>query len=460
MTPTTAARNMVHLETSFTNLQSSTRNLESTIDTIKPISNSEKLKSVTFTRNGSNSYSKSSKKFNPTTLSLCETRPNPFGKKVDLIYDDWFGNAPLASSESSSISSISSRIALNMNLTNSIEKCLNRMENNKNSHSSVTTPSTVPETTIIENNIEIEVFESQMHTPKVMRRTPKFSINLSNVNDADNLAYKRMGQVFITNSFLSKTLSSESNSTSSNDEHSFETAQSFSKPGYCIDNKSILRNLPDGSSKSADNIDENMNLGQNSKFISDTAVHCNSGCPICPCTKLNPEECCQKSDHISCILLLAQQKHGKHSITNTTSSSDTYYTISSSDCGFIQQNNKLGANKFKSLEGDSFNSTTISSITRSGILESHFPVYVDSSDENRSLFDSPQSKNAFKHAYSTNADIHIAESGFIRNNESLPLLSNLVDRSSPNNFVKRKIHPISTTSPINFPNRNPNESSV
>lgn len=440
-----------------------------------------KTKSVAFSSNPSYPPSK----YKPTTLSLCETRPNPFdGKIVDLIYDDWFGLAPLASPESlSELSSISSRasIGLNLNLAGSIEKYLNKVSNRSN-----------PLADKGINNIQqaTEVFESQLHTPNVMRRTPKFSDNLATCADdwksVNN--YKRMGMVFVTN----PQIGSDSDS---NGDGSYETVTSLSNKEACCNNNNFInettanvnnnnyRMQQDGSGwKSADNIDNNDNTNKNNnKFtVSDSAMgDCNSGCPICPCTKLPPEACCLKFDHISCILSLAHQQHyGKYSITNTASSSDTYHSamssLTGSDCGFIQNGrlllSKLGATYEEELltcefpssaqTSSTLNPTSISSITRSGILESHFPVYLDSSDEKSSLLsheNSPRIKNtqAKTVRYSQSCSIKPSRKnansgdedycGFSRN-ESLPLLSHLAERSSPTSFVKRKkvVYPIHT----------------
>lgn len=197
LTPNVSHR--VCLETSFTSLQSPNdlaptdkNEAKTVVGTVAP---PVKTKSVAFSNSNGIAYPPS--KYKPTTLSLCETRPNPFdGNKVDLIYDDWFGLAPLASPESlSELSSISSRasIALNLNLAGSIEKYLNKYNTNKNTSSTVTTPSTIP--------ANPEVFESQLHTPKVMRRTPKISDNLATCADdwRSINSYKRMGLVFLTN---------------------------------------------------------------------------------------------------------------------------------------------------------------------------------------------------------------------------------------------------------------------
>jgi hypothetical protein len=424
------------------------------------------LKTVAFSNHG---ISYPPPKNKPTTLSLCETRPNPFGGKiVDLIYDDWFGLAPLASPESlSELSSISSRasISLNLNLSTSIEKFLNKVTK------SVKSP-TPP--------ISADVYESQMRTPPlVMRRTPKFSENLSTcaTDWKSQNNYKRMGKVFLNDPNVM-----ESDSSDSNEDGSYGTAESLPK-GCCNSNKNNHAGMNNNAKddvkdwKSADNIDIDMRESRRQKFtVSDSAMmsDCKSQCPVCPCTKLPPEECCQKYDHISCIMMTAQEhpNSGKYSITNTTSSSDTYYSLTGSECGFLQNGTKVLLSKLGTYEEETLicevpsnhesitlNPATISSITRSGILESHFPVYFDSSDEKSSLLsheNSPSQRNTQRKCvrYSqsnNNNNLTLRKKSnedftkFSRN-ESLPLLSNLVEKSSPTNYMKRKkvIYPIHT----------------
>lgn len=428
----------------------------------RAVSSTKSLKTVAFNTNGI-SYPPPPK-YKPTTLSLCETRPNPFdGKIVDLIYDDWFGLAPLASPESlSELSSISSRnsISLNLNLSNSIEKFLNKVVIDAK------TPS--PPLTNAD-----EIYESQLHTPVVIRRTPKFSENLATCADdwKTQNNYKRMGKVFITNPKLT------GSDSDSNGDGSFGTAESLPKTGCCNSNDHLKDNRMQQDWKSADNIDNKGEQSRNNKktsfTVSDSAMmnDCKSQCPVCPCTKLPPEECCQKYDHITCIMASAQehQNYEKYSITNTTSSSDTYYSLTGSECGFLQNGTKVMLSRLGTYEEETLtcelpasaqnsitlNPTTISSITRTGILESHFPVYFDSSDEKSSLLsheNSPSQKSTQRKTVHYSQGGHVMRkkssedfSGFSRN-ESLPLLSNLVEKSSPTNYMKRKkvIYPIHT----------------
>lgn len=92
------------------------------------------------------------------SLTLKRQTPSP-GLKLDLIHDDWFGLAPLASPESlSEVSSISSRASV-----------------------------LVTQTTICEIN-----------TPKIMRRTPKIIGSLSTcADDIRNVQNFQKSEVFL-----------------------------------------------------------------------------------------------------------------------------------------------------------------------------------------------------------------------------------------------------------------------
>lgn len=429
------------------------------------------LKTVAFSSNNGTLYPPP--RYKPTTLSLCETRPNPFeGQVVDLIHDDWFGLAPLASPESlSEISSISSRasLSLNLNLSNSIERFLNRVTSN------IKTPTPPP------NLPSPDIFESQLKTPPlVMRRTPKYKENLATCATEwkNQNSYKRLGKVFLTQPMM---MGSDSDEDGGNN---YGTAESLPKGVCCNNDKNNNSSGKDDAKdwKSADNIDNETshNRFDNRKFtVSDSAMmnDCISECPVCPCTKLPPEDCCLKSDHIACIMMSAQEYRAseKYSITNTTSSSDTYYSLPDSECGFLQNGARIMLSKLGTYEEETLmcelpstqdsitlNPTAISSMTRSGILESHFPVYFDSSDEKSSLLSNENSPSQRNNAQRKGARSAVGGGGgggrkksnddFCRfsRNESLPLLSNLVEKSSPTNYMKRKkmIYPICHTPPI------------
>lgn len=113
------------------------------------------------------------------------------GKPIDLIHDDWFGLAPLASPESlSEVSSISSRTSFSTNL----------------------------------DKIQTLSASYELRTPKVMRRTPKIVGNLSTcADDARNV------RIFQKMTATSKGLKVPSQNGSSSSNLSFESACSKDK---------------------------------------------------------------------------------------------------------------------------------------------------------------------------------------------------------------------------------------
>lgn len=270
-------------------------------------------------------------------------------------------------------------------------------------------------------------------------------------------SYKRMGQVFITTPKL--------HDSDSDGDGSFGTPKNLSFEYYSNVNNNELLN------ESSTPIQQ-----PNRRFlVSETVINdCSSQCPVCPCTMLPPEVCCQRSDHIACIMMSVQEQKcsGKYSITNTTSSSDTYYSLTTgSECGenFMSNGTKVLLSKLGTYDEETLtceltttqncNQTpTVSSITKSGIIESHFPVHFDSSDEKSSLLSNetelPRHCNVSKkfsnskhteskRPYEVSTEIN---SNKFNRNESLPLLSCLLEKSSPTNYMKRKkmIYPIHT----------------
>lgn len=135
------------------------------------------------------------------SLNLPAPKSELSTKKIDLIYDDWFGLAPLASPESlSEVSSISSRTSLAFHL----EKCI--------LHDTLS------------SNYELR-------TPKVMRRTPKITGNLSTC--ADDLKSVRYFQKLGQNSKVVIGSSQNENSFTSSGDLSYESATSVSLTRCC-----------------------------------------------------------------------------------------------------------------------------------------------------------------------------------------------------------------------------------
>lgn len=323
----------------------------------------------------------------PGSLSMSAMRSSPIIPKLDLIHDDWFGLAPLASPESlSEISSISSRTSIAMSLAASIEKCLQGISLNSD--------------LILED-------ENELATPKIMRRTPKISGNLSTCADdwKSIEKYKRMGKIFITNPIVPFNQSTESS------EESFESASSL------IQQKRFNQQIE--NSKSADNLDD---VDDDEKLLT---------------TKLTMSDSAILNESIiidsnKCVSINNQRT--LNCLTGN-SSSDTYHSaMSSLNC--------LELNGIKPIK------KITESNLRFGVLESHFPAFLENQETSMLLQQhSPKiqlsSKNDRRVSILTKKR-NTSDDKIFSKNESLPLLSSLSEKSSPS-FVKRKkyVYPMS-----------------
>lgn len=401
------------------------------------------LKSILHRQSNTNEAMKKRATIAPSSLSPHTTRfhtppidrqPRKTPRHIDFAKDDWIGMAPLASPETlSEISSISSRTS--MGLASSIENYLHRL-------SSPIVDRIAP--TAIPN--EYDLVESQLHTPKVMRRAPKITGNLSKCADDWQSVdkYKRMGKIFITNPVPS--LSSDSSG------DSFESTHSLTKSSRCC----ATTNNTTENSKSADNLDNEYESMDASSFsannkltMSDSAIldgggggGCGSMCPRCSCkrsTSTLKVGCCRRKDHSWCSEMPDEPQNN-----NNTSSSDTYYSAFSSDTLYQSPSNNVRR--------------------LAGVLESHFPVYPESAVdyESESLLpcavSSPkivkmgEKPTMMKNGGKNDGSGGGGGGGFKRyaneserrvsRNDSLPLLANLVDRSSPNSFNRRRNHTV------------------
>lgn len=391
----------------------------------------------------------------PATLSFTEPGQEssfPAHRKIDFAHDDWYGMAPLASPETlSEISSISSRTSLALNLASSIEKYLHRVVS-FNNHDNYDTK---PNNELKQNDFGIgaDVQESEMSTPKVMRRTPKIPGNLSTCADDWRSVdkYKRMGRVFITNP-----VPFHPNSDSS--EQSFESTFSLTNlKGFAtVESSKSNDNFDDSSS--SDDINSIQKLTMNDSALLN---ECISTCPRCPCKftrSSSAVKCCRKYEHGTCIDAIREPSLQ----TNTSSTSDTYHSTMSSMIAFDP--NHFNSNNFHSQRNDN------STVFPSGLLESHFPVYMENTaNESTSLL--PTSTNTKAPNVIAKSNIDAKHGGFRRvndnendryftRNESLPLLAGLVEKSSPSSFVRRKnyVYPM-TSSPKQSPSKK-GESSV
>lgn len=237
-------------------------------------------------------------------------------------------------------------------------------------------------------------FESQLHTPKIMRRALKFTENLSLcANDKRNVdQYKRLGRVFITNPLKN---------IQPCDNQSFSSKDSYESDSMQFENF-----------KSADNIDNDIEKStiDNKLTVSDS-------------TFINKMQDCLRQN----IKQFSPIMDSKYKF----SSSDTFYSAKSS----IE---KIKTTKDKTNEYTVQNQAT-------GILESHFPVYTTHTfhDKEEKLYSfttnysNMKNENSPNSIYSRKIYKNI-EKKFVLN-ESLPLLSNLSEKNRPTQALcKRK----------------------
>lgn len=305
-------------------------------------------------RNGMNGSAKTHHQIRkPTSLAVNGKRSqSDVSRKIDLVHDDWYGMAPLASPETlSEISSISSRASLVNTFTSSIEKYLQRV--------TFYPPATsgnhmqLKDDSDSEQEVTVMAEQTQMHTPVIMRRTPKIAGNLSGCADDWRSVdtYKRMGKVFITPARRTPSKSDSS-------EQSFESANSYKHERKCGG---------DQGSKSADNLDEPDSgeiLSASKLTWSDSAIlaeSCSSRCPNCPCRVRPSADCCQQLDHSFCRRVTTTKTNGFTRQTAASGSSDaTFHSAQSSISQFGATSSPRRC--FRQDIAD-------------GVLESHFPVY-------------------------------------------------------------------------------------
>ncbi|XP_062538021.1 diacylglycerol lipase-alpha isoform X2 [Armigeres subalbatus] len=405
--------------------------------------------------------------WNGTRQNSCEI------KKIDLIHDDWFGLAPLASPESlSELSSISSRASFGVNLASSIDRYLEKITESK-------------EGVERKGDGTDPLLESQLHTPKIMRRTPKVSGNLALcAEDVKTInSYKRMGKIFVLNR-----APSDSDSTID----SYESAHNV----IVLDRNGIIgaEELAIGgtspikeNSKSADNIDE-LNTRQaasgntsttgasatkkTSFTVSDSAIpqECASNCPSCPCRRSPGGPCCQKFNHRECYNYKYTSfnifKFNNNRDSKTTSSSDTYHSAKSSLTGDLDHTGS-STNNYQSSSSSSSSRTLQNTSLKPGVLESHFPVYQETASEERlslltNIKESSPARISATGTTITNRKINVKgqsannkrhneeDLNVFARNESLPLLANLVEKSSPTKHLRKKhsVYPSEAGHPI------------
>ncbi|XP_030244164.1 sn1-specific diacylglycerol lipase alpha isoform X2 [Drosophila navojoa] len=387
----------------------------------------------------------------PRSLPLTQAlrRASLAGQAVDLLHDDWYGLAPLASPETlSEISSVSSRSSVPISLANSVERYLQHMGVGMGMGAAG-----VPKVPLE------DIFESQLHTPKVMRRAPKFSENLSGcAEDTRNLdQYKRLGRVFVTfprifpepgahhHQQLQYKHSLGLDSNSSDD--SFESAHSLHR-------LQLPAAVPcAANSKSADQLDEEAHSSPAKKLtFSDSNIladeHCLRLCPHCPCRR-DGRDCCTRSahDHQQCAKVEAA------TAATSTAASMATATVGSTDTNssFYSANSQTSLEQFatpsrqqqqqqqepaKLNGGHALNEILI----RPGVLESHFPVYAGAAaaQPETPAIVAPASPSPLSNGASKRADVvggrvrkRLSSEEFVfARSEDLPILVQIGDRNN------------------------------
>ncbi|XP_052873431.1 diacylglycerol lipase-alpha [Anopheles cruzii] len=367
-------------------------------------------------------------------LSLGVTRRNSYEvQKVDLIHDDWFGMAPLASPESlSELSSISSRASVygvgvvGCPTDRSIEQ-----PQQQHRDEGVAADGTASSA-------------SQLHTPKVLRRTPKVSGNLSTcAEDARTVyQYKRMGKIFVLDqpsSFDSGTtydgsFGNESNG-SAPEEHSLLLTtireKDFPPPSSALDEPSERPEswrLPTTHTVTDDALAPS-GSGQE---------RCTSRCPACPCrsgaVELEAVKCCERFNHRECYNF----KHTSFNVFKFKQIHDQNGSGARQEASrsTVREETRHTGAPIAAVATSS--PSSIAGAARAGLLESHFPVL-------SSVGRTPNG-NGGNHAVKQDLSETPPHSGEQRGSDTLPLLVNLVEHTSSNGgsgFSRKKysIHP-------------------
>ncbi|XP_063706281.1 uncharacterized protein LOC134835336 [Culicoides brevitarsis] len=310
----------------------------------------------------------------PNNLSLNDSRL----KKIYSVVGDTIGMAPLASPESlSEMSSVSS------------------LQNGDY------TP---------EEKHLLSDFESQMHTPKILRRAPKINAPLSNIDWKTIEEYQTLGQVFFTNP----------KKVPSNDDLNSSDIMIDDTFDYTNFNKHQFEMYRKHESSRSDNsLDETEQFANNSTKLgmSDSAIHN------------------RKSNALAIEIGIVKG-------ANTVSSSGTYASAVSSLSGLQNYSNGRLVTKMNVFEEEEY---FMSRVTPEGVIESHFPVYHDFHEGPDYRFDSKNKASNFE--INSNSCSTIG-------NESLPLLANLNERTvnvtNAANYVRRKkyVYPIGRSAAV------------
>ncbi|XP_049532144.1 diacylglycerol lipase-alpha [Anopheles darlingi] len=402
-------------------------------------------------------------------LSLGIARRNSYEvQKVDLIHDDWFGMAPLASPESlSELSSISSRASMFAGLmvgAGTNDKCLEQPQEQLQQQQQQQREGKCG--TISEGADA----ESQLHTPKVLRRTPKVSGNLSTcAEDARTVnQYKRMGKIFVLN---------QASSDSSTTLESYEAEANGS--GVTFDeNVGLLATITErdlagvsvaaaaaagASSQTASPLARRVVVGQSA------GKQCASSCPSCPCRSQPEGRCCQRFNHRECynfkytsfnvfkFTKLYECADGKGPRLTTVAGVPTVAASAAAMTPAVPPSGNEDNNNAYTATTGTVSPGRTSGTAKAGLLESHFPVHFAGPMTSASATNSSPGSGGrgplvpIRIGGAHDAGTGASSSGNPiverRTNDTLPLLVNLAEHSSPSasggafGRKKNSIHP-------------------
>ncbi|XP_077288071.1 uncharacterized protein LOC143912649 [Arctopsyche grandis] len=386
--------------------------------------------------------------------------------KVDLIHDDWFGLAPLASPESlSELSSISSRTSL--------------CQSNEKAGSSVVTIASVSRDTPIQPLLDADILlnDYALSTPKVLRRTPKIPGNLSTcADDIKNVVkYQKMNQNF---RFLGRRF--DGSLSGSSRESSFESATS-AESGQLATVRTVmpivrspLKYIPsldrsDGSLRMRKpdcmqsdlynvNVKEGFYSAENiiESKASDTNFVTKSDSNILEVVVIGPNESSNvssKYENGSAIVHTIEAK-GAAPMEDVSTSSEIFLSTKSSMQSYESFDNQTNLIAKKALL------TKEKNIYGSSVSSEGSPLHrnprgegaklLDDSETDKEKMDTEEDEQKKKICTQKKRCKSISERNiFSQRNESLPLLSNIgssITHSPPASYVKRKkyVYPVSS----------------
>lgn len=389
-----------------------------------------------------------------TTRTISEDSAEDMGRcrKVDLIHDDWFGLAPLASPESlSEISTISSRAGSfgKMSINTSLERVFFM--------ASCKEETTMGDGDREDDRLVDHVNEERMVTPVVMRRAIKIDIELSKCGEShtEMEKYKRHGKIFITpkvDSVDSVNIRDDDSDSSESDRPNLVGSLTLSRPNAQRVNQLIL------------------NVGRR-PFV-EISCSSSSSCAssITSSLRMMPNEDVMLIDlQAKLAEPTATIDHPKTGATGARSKENVHYNITADPrssepqstpitISESSQEERLASSWNEDPRGGYFQQEPITNKMASGVIESHFPLIMDTpSGQPSPLLWSGGRAKPLQNNDGLMASLlrHSADSSLTNSPSrvsSSVSVQYLQSRPSPTHFIKnRRVHPTSTngTPPTN-----------